>query len=88
MKKRVIELFVAGCPCCDEAMALVRSLIRPSCDLLVLDLRTDPAAQAQATPYGVKRVPAVVVDGRVADCCQLDAVDEGELRARGVGTAA
>lgn len=88
MKKRIIELFVAGCPCCDEAVTLVRSLICPSCDLQVLDLRTDPAAQAKATQYGVKRVPAVVVDGRLADCCQLGAVDEGRLRALGVGTAA
>lgn len=88
MKKRIIELFVAGCPCCDEAVTLVQSLTCPSCDLRVLDLRTDSVAQAKATQYGVTRVPAVVVNGELADCCRLGAVDADRLRALGVGTAA
>ena len=88
MKKRTIELFTAGCPCCDEAVRVVRSLICPSCDLQVLDLRSDPVALARARQYGVTRVPAVVVNGELADCCRLGAIDADRLRALGVGTAA
>lgn len=85
MKKRTIEVFTAGCPCCDETVKLVQSIICPSCDLQVLDMRTDKVAQAKAKQYGVNRVPAVVVDGKLADCCQQGPVDANTLRSLGVG---
>lgn len=88
MKKRTIEVFTAGCPCCDETVRLVQSSVCPSCDLQVLDVRTDKVAQARARQYGIRRVPAVVVDGQLADCCRRDAVDAGTLRSLGVGVAA
>lgn len=87
MKKRTIELFTAGCPACEEAVKLVSSLACPSCELAVLDMRTDAAAQAKAAKYGVKRVPAVAVDGKLADCCQ-GGVDADVLRRLGVGSPA
>jgi glutaredoxin len=85
MKKRTIEVFTAGCPCCDETVQLVQSIICPSCDLQVLDMRTDKAAQAKAKTYGVNRVPAVVINGKLADCCQQGPVDVNTLRSLGVG---
>jgi len=85
MKKRTIEVFTAGCPCCDETVKLVQSLVCPSCDLQILDMRTDHAAQAKAKQYGVERVPAVTVNGKLADCCQAGPVDAGTLRSLGVG---
>ena len=87
MKKRTIEVFTAGCPCCDETVKLVQSLVCPSCDLQILDMRIDKAAQAKAKQYGVERVPAVAVDGKLADCCQVGAVDASTLRSLGVGVA-
>ncbi len=39
MQKRTIEVFVAGCPCCDEAVALVKSL---TCDMRVPEILTPP----------------------------------------------
>jgi hypothetical protein len=86
MKKRTIEVFSAGCPCCDEAIRLVRDMACPSCDVRVLDMRTDPAAQARARALGVARVPAVAVDGVVAGCCASGGVDAATLRGMGVGT--
>lgn len=85
-KKRTIEVFTAGCPCCDAAVQLVRSLACESCDVEVLDMRSDRAAQARAKQYGIQRVPAVVVDGRLADCCRAGAVDAGTLRRLGIGS--
>lgn len=86
MTNRIVEIFTAGCPYCDEALTLVQGMICPSCELHVLDLRTDPAAQAKAKQYSVKRIPAIVVNGLLADCCQLGAIDANRLRALGVGT--
>ena len=85
MKKRTVEVFTAGCPVCDETVKLVKSLACPSCDVQVLNLQTDAGAQAKARTYGVKRVPAVVVNGQLAECCQ-GGVDAGALRALGVGS--
>lgn len=87
MKTRTVEVFTAGCPCCDEAVKLVQGLICPSCDLKILDMTNDKAAQAKAMKYGVKRVPAVAVDGKLAQCCE-GGLDEATLRSLGVGSAA
>lgn len=87
MKKRVIELFSAGCPACDEAVKLVQSLLCPSCELRILDVRTDNAAQVKAKQYGVERIPAVAIEGKLADCCARG-IDAETLKRLGVGSAA
>lgn len=87
MKKRTIELFTAGCPCCEDAVKLVQSLVCPSCELEILDIKSDEAAQAKAKRYGVTRVPAVVVNGKLTECCQAG-IDPATLRALGVGVEA
>ncbi len=85
MKRRTIEVFVAGCPVCDETVKLVESMMCPSCELQILNIRTDAAAQTKAKRYGVKRVPTVVVDGKIADCCHQGAADKNTLLNLGVG---
>ena len=84
--KRTIEVFSAGCPCCDETVKLVQSLACPSCDVQILDMRSDKLAQTKARQYGVTRVPAVVINGKLADCCQQGPVDANVLRSLGLGT--
>lgn len=87
---RTVEVFIAGCPLCDEAVQLVKSTACPSCEVKVYDLREGCATNEcrdLAQRYGVKRVPTVVVDGRIADCCQAGGVDEASLRELGVGSA-
>jgi len=84
MNKRSIEVFTAGCPACDDVVRLVRETACPSCEVEVLDMRTEQVA-AKARRYGVKRVPAVAVDGRLAACCQ-GGVEEAALRELGVGS--
>lgn len=85
--KRNVEIFVAGCPACDETVKLVQAAACPSCDVTIHDLRTDTAAQSKANQYGIKRVPTVVVDGKVADCCQQTQISKDVLRSMGVGVA-
>ncbi len=87
MAKRIVEVFTAGCPCCDDTVNMVQSLVCPSCDLRILDIRSDKEAQAKAKQYGVRRVPAVAVDGKLAECCQ-SGVDAQILRSLGVGSPA
>jgi hypothetical protein len=84
--KRQVEVFSAGCPACQEVVALVRGLACPSCDVSVLDMH-DPAVARRAKGLGVRSVPAVVIDGKLADCCQGRGPDEAVLRAAGLGQA-
>jgi hypothetical protein len=83
--KRLVEIFSAGCPLCDETQAMVRRLACPSCDVTVLDMR-DPAVAAKAKTYGIRAVPAVAVDGQLAACCAGSGPVEATLKAAGVGT--
>lgn len=85
--KRKVELFGAGCPACREAEELVRRLNCPSCDVQVLDMK-DEAVAKRALELGIRSVPAVVMDGKVADCCAGRGPDEATLRAAGIGQPA
>lgn len=82
--KRKIEIFSAGCPCCDETVKTVKQVACPSCDVEVLDMRRDDVAE-RAKQYGIASVPAVVIDGQLADCCAGRGVDEATLRSAGLG---
>ena len=84
--KRVIEIFSAGCPACEETIRMVNQIACPSCDVEVLDMHQQDVA-AKAKEYGIKSVPAVVIDGKLADCCAGRGVDEAAIRAAGVGVA-
>jgi glutaredoxin 3 len=83
--KRTIEVFSAGCPVCDAAVKAVNDAACPSCDVQVLDMQTDSAAQAKAKQYGIQRVPAVVIDGKLAECCADGGIDVAMLRQLGLG---
>lgn len=82
--KRKIEVFSAGCPVCQETIDLVNRIACPSCEISVLDMN-DPQAAARAAELGVRSVPAVAINGSLADCCAGRGVDEGTLRAAGLG---
>jgi glutaredoxin 3 len=82
--KRKIEVFSAGCSACDNTIALIRQIACSSCDIEVLDTH-NPAVAVRAKSYGVRTVPAVAVDGRLAACCAGSGPDEASLRAAGVG---
>ena len=86
MTKRKIEIFSAGCPACEEAVALVNRVACPSCDVQVLDMK-EPAVAQKAKSYGVRAVPAVAVDGKLAECCKGSRLEESALRAAGIGVA-
>ncbi|MBI3778370.1 MAG: thioredoxin family protein [Gammaproteobacteria bacterium] len=82
--KRQIEVFSAGCPVCEDAIALVRRLACSSCEVTVLDVKK-PDVAARAKRLGIRSVPAVTVNGALADCCTGRGPDEKTLRAAGIG---
>jgi glutaredoxin 3 len=86
MSKRTIEVFSAGCPCCDAALEAVRAASCGSCDVQVLDMK-DAKVAARAKQLGINRVPAVVIDGKLADCCSTGEIDVEVLRSMGLGQA-
>ena len=57
-----IEIFSAGCPLCEEAIEYIKGKVCESCEVTVQDLY-DPLIAKRARKYGVKRAPAVVVNG-------------------------
>ena len=83
-KRRVVEIFSAGCGVCEDAVSLVQRLACSSCDVLVLDL-TDASIAGRARELGIKTVPAVAVDGELPSCCDGTGPTEEALRQAGVG---
>jgi hypothetical protein len=81
---RTIEIFSAGCPACEETIQLVNRVACPSCDVSVLDMRVAEVA-ARAKKLGICSVPAVLIDGVLAECCSGRGPDEATLRAAGLG---
>jgi len=82
--KRKIEVFSAGCSACQETIELVKRIACPSCEVSVLDMKNSNVA-SRAKNLGIRSVPAVVIDGKVADCCAGRGPDETTLRALGLG---
>jgi glutaredoxin 3 len=82
--KRTIEIFSAGCSVCQETVELVNRMACLSCDVTVLDMH-NPEVARRAKSLGIRSVPAVVINGTLADCCAGRGVDEATLRAAGLG---
>ena len=84
--KRKVEIFSAGCTACTDVIALVQQVACPSCEVSVLDMN-DANVANKAKSLGVRSVPAVVIDGKLADCCTGQGPNESTLRAAGLGQA-
>lgn len=82
--KRQIQVLSAGCPVCQATVHRIEDIACASCEVTVLDMKTPEAARL-AKALGVRSVPAVVIDGVLADCCSGRGPDESVLRAAGLG---
>lgn len=85
-KKRKVEIFSAGCPVCQDTIDLVNEVACPSCEINVLDMQ-DQAVAKRARKLGIGSIPAVVINGQLADCCTGRGVDKEGLRRSGIGQA-
>ena len=78
-EKNKVEIFSAGCSACKETIEMVTRLAG-SHEVIIHDMNTSDIA-SKAKQYGVRSVPAVVVDGKLASCCAGRGPEEHVLRA-------
>ena len=86
-QKRKIEVFSAGCPVCESAIEHINAIACSSCEVTVLDMNNAEIAK-KAESLGVRSVPSVAVDGKLASCCSETGIDLEALKALGVGRPA
>jgi len=63
-----IEVFSAGCAVCKDTIEMVRRVACSDHDVQVHDMHHGDAA-ARANSLRIHSVPAVVINGRLANCC-------------------
>ena len=77
MAKKV-EVFSAGCSVCKETIEMVKRLAG-SHEVVFHDMNKAEVAK-KAKGYGVRSVPAVVIDGKLASCCAGRGPEEHVLK--------
>ena len=82
--KRKVEVFSAGCPVCNDAVEMAKRIACRDCEVKVLDMNDSEVAK-QAKSLGIQSIPAIVIDGKPADCCAGRGPDEASLKAAGLG---
>jgi glutaredoxin len=77
--KHKIEIFSAGCKTCKDTIETVKKLAGSEHEVVVHDMNQHEIA-SRAAQYGVRTVPAVVINGKLAGCCAGRGVEENVLR--------
>jgi glutaredoxin 3 len=83
-KKRIVEVFSAGCSCCEDVISTIKAAACPSCEITVYDMR-QPEVAERAKHLGVRSVPAVAINGELVGCCSGRGPDVAVLKAAGLG---
>ena len=78
-QKRKIEIFSAGCATCKETIDMVKKVAGSDHEVEIHDMHQQDVA-ARAKQHGVRSLPAVVIDGKLAGCCAGRGPDEHVLR--------
>lgn len=82
--KRRVEIFSAGCNTCQRTIEQLREQIDPRHEIVVHDMHRDKGAAEKADAFGIRTVPAVVVDGFLLACCKNKGPTLRELHAAGL----
>lgn len=77
--KHTIEIFSAGCATCKDTIEMVRKVAGSDHTVQVHDMQQGDTAK-RAKTLGVRSLPAVVVNGKLAGCCAGRGPDEHVLR--------
>ncbi|GAA0463513.1 thioredoxin family protein [Alkalibacillus silvisoli] len=90
MAKKLVEVFTSGCPICEKTVKQVKDLTQYSSDheVVVYDLNEKcktNECEDKAKEYGVQSVPAVAIDGKLANCCSNNGVNFDTLEAEILG---
>lgn len=84
VERRRVEIFSAGCAICRRTIDQLREQIDPRHEIIIRDM-TDAAVAERADGFGIRTVPAVVVDGSLLGCCRNTGPTLRELHAAGLG---
>jgi glutaredoxin len=83
--RRRVEIFSAGCRTCLTTIEQLRQVIDPRHEIIIHDMHGDTGAAERAEAFGIRTVPAVVVDGFLLACCKNKGPTLQELHAAGLG---
>ena len=86
--KRQVEVFTANCPVCDPVVSMVRELACNDCEITIYDLVKqceDKTCLSKLEEYGIKKVPAIAVNGKLLSCCENQGISKEELIKAGIG---
>jgi glutaredoxin 3 len=79
-EKHKIEIFSAGCPLCRDTIQIVNEIAGSPSEVEVLDMH-EANVSTKAKEYGIRSVPAVVIDGTLTGGGAGGGVDEEALKA-------
>ncbi len=83
MNKRRIEVFTAGCPVCNPVVDLVKSFADEEYnEITIYDLVKQCEIKecvSKVEEYGIKRLPAIAVDGQLLSCCKNNGITKEDL---------
>jgi hypothetical protein len=82
--KRKIEIFSAGCPLCEGVTEEIKKAACPSCEVTILNMN-DAGVAERARSLGIRSLPSVLIDGKLANCCSGRGVDIETLKDTGLG---
>ncbi len=74
-----IEIFSAGCNTCKQTIEMVKKLVGSQHEVHVHDMQSHEVA-SKAAQHGIRSLPAVMINGKLAACCSNRGVDEHVLR--------
>lgn len=87
MNKGKIEIFTAGCPICIPVVERVNAIAKYNYEVLTYDLVNEMDSEICLTKveaYGIKRLPAIVFNGKLLQCCQGQEISNVDLMAAGI----
>lgn len=77
--RHTIEIFSAGCSTCKETIEMVKKVAGSERSVQVHDMQDGDTA-TRAKKLGVRSLPAVVINGKLAGCCAGRGPDEHVIR--------
>lgn len=86
--KRQVEVFTANCPVCDPVVKMIEELACDECEVTTYDLVKqcdDKTCLTKMNEYGVQKIPAVAVNGKLLDCCKDSVITKEKLMEAGIG---
>ncbi len=85
--KKQIEVFTAGSPVCEPVVRLVKETACDNCEITIYNIveQCDCDCVSKINDYGIKRLPAIAVDGKLLDCCKNIEITKDDLIKEGIG---